>query len=101
MKPQTNAPWWADIGDEAVTIRDKDGNAVWIAPRAEDVNEADRQAALAQLTAMAPELFINLSALVSVMRRSCNDDERESALEDAVGTLNLLTESGVFVEVAA
>ncbi len=109
-RPNANAPWWADIGDEAVTIRDKDGSSVWIAPRAEDVNEADRQAALAQLTAMAPELFISVAALVRCMTlsnvelensESVSGEEWDDALEDAQALLDLLTESGVFMEEAA
>lgn len=100
-------PWWADIGDEAIVIRDCDGKAICAMPRADDLQERDNQEAIAQLLAMAPEAFANLYALLDVMRRSdpeltegtalspCSDEDWLMALAEGQALIELLAEDGM------
>ena len=112
MTPVTNHPWWADPCDEFAVIRDKDGKAVCMIPRADDVNERLAQDAVAELIALAPELFCRLHELASMVHRCdpeyvhrlevphCTDGEWDVALDDAQALLDLLAESGVTMGVA-
>lgn len=103
--PNNPAPWWVDGGDEVIFIRDREGFAVCAMPRKDDVNERDEQDALAELIAMAPELFAQLHALTAMIRRCDaelirvpedfpNDYEYDAELDNAQALLDLLAESG-------
>lgn len=104
-------PWYADIREEVIVIRDRDGKWICSLPQAVDQERGDQEAT-AQLLAMAPELFANLHALVDVMRRSdaeqvpfagarTTDDEWDDALEDAQALLDVLADDGVTLGDAA
>ena len=113
MIPSTNHPWWSDIGDDAIVIRDKDGDAVCAMPRKNDLQASQDQESTAELLAMAPELFVSLHALLDVMRRSdielaqslefpaCTGEEFDVALDDAQALVDLLAEAGVTLGASA
>lgn len=100
-------PWWADIGDEAIVIRDCDGKAICVMPRADGLQERHDQEAIAQLIAVSPELFADQHVLIDVMIRSdverfpdtelieCSEEEWDGALEEAQALLDLLAEDGM------
>jgi hypothetical protein len=100
-------PWWADIGDEAIVIRDRDGKAICVMPRADGLQERADQEAHAQLLAVAPELFVGQHLLIDVMVRSdaenfpspdlaeCSSDEWDAALEESAALLGLLADEGI------
>lgn len=106
-------PWWADVGDDAIVIRDRDGKVICVMPRADDVQERADQEAHAQLLAVAPELFVGQHLLIDVMVRSdaenfpnpelaeCDSDERGAALEEAAALLSLLADEGITLGEAA
>ena len=112
MTPATNHPWWADVGDDAIVIRDKDGAAVCEMQRPDDINARTEQDAVAELVALAPELFARLHELARMVH--CCDPEYvmqlevphstdadwDVALEDAQALLDLLAEAGVTMEVS-
>lgn len=110
MTPATNHPWWADGGDDVIVIRDRDGDSVFAMKRPDDANERINQEALAELIALAPELFVRLSELVHMVHRcdpafvsqfdvpQSTDADWDVALEDAQALLDLLAESGVTMD---
>lgn len=104
-----NAPWWVDCSDrqrrELLVVRDLDGGPVCAVMRPRTDNASDDQEALANLIALAPELYAQLAALVDMVRRCdaemvgfpeayCSDDEYDAALDDAQALLDLLDEAG-------
>ncbi len=100
------APWRVDAGSDVVVIRDREGLAVCGMPLAFDVKASGEQAALAELLALAPELYVTLHQMTDMVRRMnaeyCmsleqgqpTDDECDAVLDDAQMLLDLLAEAG-------
>jgi len=107
--PNVKTPWWVDCHDrqqrELLVVRDLDGWPVCAVARPRTDNASDEQEALANLIALAPELYAQLATLVDMVRRCdaeltrfpeayCSDDEYDAALDDAQALLDLLADAG-------
>lgn len=102
-----NTPWHAALGDEYTAVRDIDGKVVCGMRRPDELQARDDHDAIAELLAMAPELFASLHALLDVMNRSdvelapaletpcCTDEEWDDARDEAQALLDLLAEAGL------
>lgn len=108
MATYTNAPWWADIGDDVIVVRGSDGDSICALKRNTGDRLPEEQDANANLLAMAPEMFRSMNQLISLMRKSdaefadcgVNSEEWDAALEDAEALVDLLSEAGITYEFA-